>query len=311
MSHTDSHPDGGSIGLRLALQAMGTRFELLLADDRDLHELRAAGEAALACVRDWHVRLSVFDPGSLVSRINATAHREPVRIDLDMLDLFRACERLGSVTAGAFDVAVGALMDYHGFRAGVQGAEPPAYGMEHVEICERQMTVRFRVPGVKLDFGAIAKGWAIDRALDVLRESGVRSALLHGGTSTIGALGSAPGNKPWRVRIEDDEHAPIALLTDASLSVSAPKGRLNDSNQGHVIDPRTGMPSVGARLAAALAVYSDETDAISTALVVLNQRPGSIPAGVVSILPAENGGWDVRGDAKDRVEIPDQAQRGQ
>jgi len=290
---------------------MGTRFELVLAGDRDEHELRAVGESALACVREWHERLSIFDRGSLVSAINAQAHEHPVRIDRDMLDLLRECQRLTEITDGAFDVAVGSLMEYHGFRESERPEDRPAFGMHCVEIDERAMTIRFTEPGVKLDFGAIAKGWAIDRALDVLREAGVRSALLHGGTSTIGALGIAPDGNPWRVRIEDSADAPVALLRDASLSVSAPKGRLNEQNQGHVIDPRTGNPSLGARMAGVVAVYSAETDAISTALVVLNERPGSIPAGVVSILPGANGGWEVRGDAEGRIEYSDQAEEGQ
>ena len=149
---------------------------------------------------------------------------------------------------------------------------------------------------------------AIDRALDVLREEGVTSALLHGGTSTVGVIGSDRDGEPWRVRIEDDEHAPVALLRDASLSVSAPSGRLNERQEGHVIDPREGKPSAGARLAAVIAVYSAETDALSTALVVLGERPGSIPGDVVSILPAQGstpGGWAAAGDAAGRVIVSD------
>ena len=308
MSHYVSHPDGGSIGLRLALQAMGTRFELVLANDRDEHELRSAGESALEVIRDWHDRLSIFDRGSLVSRINREAHEKPVRIDRDMLDLFSACERWRAMTDGAFDIAVGSLMEHFGFRDTGATENVPPFGMDLVEIDADAMTVRFTEPGVKLDFGAVAKGWAIDRALDVLREEGVTSALLHGGTSTVGVIGSDRDGEPWRVRIEDDEHAPVALLRDASLSVSAPSGRLNERQEGHVIDPREGKPSAGARLAAVIAVYSAETDALSTALVVLGERPGSIPGDVVSILPAQGstpGGWAAAGDAAGRVIVSD------
>ncbi len=314
MNHHASHPDGGSIGLRLALSAMGTRFELLLTDDRDEHELRAAGETALEIIQDWHDRLSIFDKGSLVSRINTEAQDQHVRIDHDLLDLLKACQRWHSMTEGAFDIAVGSLMEHYGFRDASPTDRIPLYGMGRVEIDEDAMTVRFSEPGVKLDFGAVAKGWAIDRAMDELREAGVTSALLHGGTSTVGAIGNAPSGDPWRVRIEDNEHAPIVLLSDASLSVSAPKGRLNDRQEGHVIDPRTGKPSVGARLAAATAVYSGETDALSTALVVLGARPGSISQDVVSILSAQGstpGGWTVAGDAAGRVITYESDQEGQ
>lgn len=290
---------------------MGTRFELVLADERPEHELRPIGEAALACVQEWHERLSVFDPGSLVSRINAEANERPVRIDPDLLELLRACQRLHAITDGAFDVAVGSLMRHHGFRESERPPNRPAFGMHRVEIDERAMTVRFTEPGVALDFGGIAKGFAIDRALDVLRNFGITSALLHGGTSTVGALGTLPTGQPWRVRIEDCPGAPVALLRDASLSVSAPRGRLNEQGQGHVIDPRSGNPAIGARLAAAIAVYSADTDAISTALVVLNQRPGSIPADVVSILPAPDGGWLVGGDRAGQVELEHHTEEGQ
>jgi len=293
---------------------MGTRFELLLTDDRDEHELRAAGETALEIIQDWHDRLSIFDKGSLVSRINREAHERAVRIDRDMLDLLAACERYRAMTGGAFDIAVGSLMEHLGFRDAAATGDVPSFGMDLVEVDAGAMTVRFAEPGVKLDFGAVAKGWAIDRAMDELREAGVTSALLHGGTSTVGAIGNAPSGKPWRVRIEDNEHAPIVLLSDASLSVSAPKGRLNDRQEGHVIDPRTGKPSVGARLAAAIAVYSGETDALSTALVVLGARPGSISQDVVSILSAQGstpGGWTVAGDAAGRVITYETDQEGQ
>lgn len=293
---------------------MGTRFELVLADDKSEHELRAAGESALEVIQDWHDRLSAFDRGSFVSRINREAHERPVRIDRDMLDLLSACERWRAMTDGAFDIAVGSLMEHYGFRDASASDAVPPFGMDLVEIDESAMTVRFAEPGVKLDFGAVAKGWAIDRALETLREAGVASALLHGGTSTVGAIGRVPSRESWRVRIEDDSNAPIALLRDASLSVSAPRGRLNDQQQGHVIDPREGKPSAGARLAAVIAVYSAETDALSTALVVLGERPGSIPGEVVSILPAQGstpGGWAVAGNAAGRVIVSDSDQEGQ
>ena len=169
MSHYVSHPDGGSIGLRLALQAMGTRFELVLANDRDEHELRSAGESALEVIRDWHDRLSIFDRGSLVSRINREAHEKPVRIDRDMLDLFSACERWRAMTDGAFDIAVGSLMEHFGFRDTGATENVPPFGMDLVEIDADAMTVRFTEPGVKLDFRHFPDGY-VATAADVEAE---------------------------------------------------------------------------------------------------------------------------------------------
>lgn len=285
---------------------MGTRFELVLSGNKPERDLRAAGEEALDVVREWHGRLSAFERGSVVGQINAEAHARPVLIDREMLELLLACRKWHDMTGGAFDIALGSLMVRHGFRDEPAQEEPPPFGMAHLEIDGARSEVRLTAPGVRLDFGAVGKGWAIDRALETLREAGVTSALIHGGTSTVGTIGLAPDGGPWRVRLEEGEGAPVAVLRDASLSVSAPRGRRNEKGEGHVLDPRSGSPASRARLAAAIGVYSAETDALSTALLVLGERPGSIPAGVVSILSTQGhaqGEWAVAGDAAGRVEF--------
>lgn len=313
MVHADTHPDGGPRGLRLALQAMGTRFELVLAGEMPERDLRAAGEEALVAVREWHDRLSAFERGSVVGLINAEAYERPVRIDREMLELLLACRKWHGMTSGAFDVALGSLMARHGFRDEPAQEEPPPFGMAHLEINGARSEVRLTAPGVRLDFGAVGKGWAIDRALDSLREAGVTSALLHGGTSTVGTIGADPSGEPWRVRLEESQDAPVAVLRDASLSVSATSGRRNAKGEGHVLDPRSGSPSSRVRLAAVIGVYSAETDALSTALLVLGERPGSIPADVVSILSSQTpdpGRWAIGGDAAGQVEFQGQSRKG-
>ncbi|HYD02310.1 MAG TPA: FAD:protein FMN transferase, partial [Phycisphaerales bacterium] len=120
---------------------------------------------------------------------------------------------------------------------------------------------RFTQP-VALDFGAIGKGWALDRAARVLREHGVTRALLHGGTSSVVTLGG-----PWRVALDDRA---AVDLTDASLGVSAPAGRTIGRGadvRGHILDPRTGRSAttLGAAVSGPSAAVCD---AWSTALVV-------------------------------------------
>lgn len=295
--HSQSNtPDGGSIGLRLALEAMGTRFELLIADEGNKHDLRAAGEEALDVIRDWHDRLSAFDKGSIVSLINRSAGDRAVRVDRDMLDLLLACRRWHSETHGAFDIALGSLMAHHGFRDQQHATDLlPAFGMAFVDIDERESAVFLTHPDVRLDFGAVAKGWAIDEACCVLRDAGITSALLHGGTSTCCAIGNRPDGEPWRVRTDVDDAAPVALLADMAFSVSAPRGRRNEAGQGHVIDPRTGQPTQGALLAGAAVYNAAESDAWSTALLVLGERPGSMRDEIASILHAPAGPWSLGG----------------
>jgi thiamine biosynthesis lipoprotein len=141
------------------------------------------------------------------------------------------------------------------------------------------MTVRFDKEGVMLDLGAIGKGYAIDRAAEALREAGMTSALLHSGTSTVYALGKPPDGETWKVAIESPTGAgatPELLATvplqDEALSVSAVWGKSFEhegKTMGHVLDPRAGRPVSNAVLAAVVLPSAMETDALSTALLVV------------------------------------------
>src|SRR5204862_4577473 len=138
-------------------------------------------------------------------------------------------------------------------------------------------TVRFECDGVMLDLGAIGKGYAVEKAAAILRDAGVVSALLHGGTSTICAIGSPPDAPAWKAAVamphDDRERANTTTvsLKDESLSVSALWGKSfqdSDKTYGHVLDPRSGRPASNAVLAAVVLPSPTETDALSTALLV-------------------------------------------
>jgi thiamine biosynthesis lipoprotein len=165
-----------------------------------------------------------------------------------------------------------------------------------------------------LDLGAIGKGYAIERAAEVLREAGVTSALLHGGTSSVQALGHPPDAAFWKVAIERPQPGPgspstwLAIqppasspgllatvpLCDEAMSVSAVWGKSFQAEGrtfGHVIDPRTGQPATGAVLAAVVLPSATETDALSTALLTLgpggHDTVAKLRPGMKTLLVAE------------------------
>jgi thiamine biosynthesis lipoprotein len=180
--------------------------------------------------------------------------------------------------------------------------------MHLVHLDREQFTVRFEREGVMLDLGAIGKGYAIDRAIEILREAGISNALVHGGTSTIYGLGHPQDVEGWKVSIPrpqthgtpepgqfstssvspfDTGHGGLGkeegqlepspafatvLLNDSSLSVSAVWGKSFNANGkifGHIIDPRSGQPANNAIMSAVVLPAATETDAISTALLTL------------------------------------------
>jgi thiamine biosynthesis lipoprotein ApbE len=330
---------------------MATRFELVLHGDACVR-LRAAGEEAIEEIRRLDRQLSRFDPESDVSWINARAWLEPVRVEPRLFRLIRRAVEITNGTGGAFDITVAPLMRAWGLAG--EGRVPSrsemdrvrtVVGMHHVHLDEQSFTVSFDTPGVEIDLGAIGKGYAIECAVEVLRDNGVASALIHGGTSTVYALGAPPGGDGWTVAIAGSQirgdvdrritdpgrwvrdnisrtneerwvrdnmsrtngerwvrdnvsrtneerwvrdnmsrtnGGPTAcpgptksvILRDLSLSVSAPHGRFFEHDgrrYGHVIDPRTGEPVEGALLAAVVGPSPTETDALSTALLVLGE----------------------------------------
>ena len=130
--------------------------------------------------------------------------------------------------------------------------------------------------------GAVGKGYALDRAASVLREHGIRRALLHGGTSSVHALGEGEDGGPWRIgwRVpgREPEVEPLCLEAPA-LSISAPHGKcfvVDGQTYGHVLDPRCGEPTRGALSAMVSGPSSTLCDALSTALLVQGE-PGALP----------------------------------
>jgi thiamine biosynthesis lipoprotein len=261
---------------------MATRFELVLYGPHS-PALRAAGEEALDEIQRLDAQLSLYEPTSELAHLNARAAREPVRVEPGLFRLLARARQLSEETGGLFDLTIAPLMRCWGLLGGKGKVPEPAeleearaqVGMHLVELDPERFTVRFARPGVMLDLGALGKGYAIERAGDILRELGVTAALLHGGTSTVRALGTPPDAPAWQVAIAGPPGAasqPLARvsLCDESLSVSAVWGKsfqAHGTTYGHIMDPRTGHPAAGAVLAAVVLPSATETDAFSTALL--------------------------------------------
>lgn len=265
---------------------MATRFELVLPGE-DPVRLRAAGEEALDEIERLEVQLSFYRPSSEISDLNSRAAREPVAVDPRLFRLLQRAKALSEATDGAFDITVAPLMRCWGFVGGTGRLPDPeeldaaraVVGMERVELDEEAFTVRFLAEGVTLDLGAIGKGYALERAAELLVEAGVTSALLHGGTSTVVALGAPPDAEHWSIAIQHptrpDEHVAVVPLRDESLSVSAVHGKAFEAEGrllGHVLDPRTGQPVMGAQLAAVAMPSATDSDALSTGLLILGEE---------------------------------------
>jgi thiamine biosynthesis lipoprotein len=151
--------------------------------------------------------------------------------------------------------------------------------MDKVVVDRAARTVSFRKEGMLLDFGGIGKGWALDRAAEMLRQNQVTAAVLSAGTSSVVAIGAPPNEPGWKVRIRDpynkDGYLDEVVLRDESLSTSGSYEKffdLNGKKYCHIFDPHTGRPVEGMLSATAIAAIGVETDALSTAFFVMGEE---------------------------------------
>lgn len=258
---------------------MGTRFEIALpARDGRVDDpcLRAAGEAALDEIEEWHRRLSRFAPDSLLSHINRTAAAAPVRLDREVFDLCAEALAVWRHSDGAFDVTMAPALTLRGFADSAVPTRGFGGVAGFITLDADCRTIAFERGDVSLDFGGVAKGHALDRAADRLRAAGVGCALLHGGTSSVLAVGRPPGQPAWRVALGPRADGAVVSLADSALSISDPASQRDLTGADHIVDPR------GGRAAVRVAVQGPSArlaDAWTTALAVLGHVPPGFPAG--------------------------------
>lgn len=270
-----------------ARNLMATRWEVLLPGS-DRVKLQAAAEMALDEIERLEQQLSRFLHTSDVSQINSSPAGVAVRLEPRLFALIQMAASIHQATEGAFDITLGPLLNAWGFTgAGAGEVHHPAIrearaccGLHLVDLDPAEQTLTLLHDSVEIDLGAIGKGYAIDRAVEMLDEAAVASALIHAGTSTSFGLGGPAGESAWIVGIRDPaspegESLATVDLHDTALSVSAPHGRRSSDGKrdyGHILDPRTGEPTEAALLAAAVHESATLTDAISTALLVLGEE---------------------------------------
>lgn len=278
-------PPGEFALLRVSRRAMATLFEVAIPYGSHPDAI-AAAEDALNLIDELEGQMTVYREDSEVAQLNATASAGPVVVEGTLFDLFTRCALWTHETEGAFDIAAGAIIKAWGFyrregrvpTPGERSAAMARTGTRHVILNAESRSVKYRVPGLEINLGAVGKGYALDRAAELLRTKwGVRSALLHGGGSSVFAIGHPPGEpRGWAVRLKhpwaEGESLGTIRLADRGLGTSAATFQYfeyNGRKYGHLLDPRTGRPAEGTASVSVSAPTAAEADAMSTALFVL------------------------------------------
>lgn len=263
---------------------MGTSVRVELAHVDPDH----AADAAAAVMQEMHRidrAMSPFKPESELSRINSEAAHAAVVISPEMFELVRRSIEFSRWSGGAFDItfsSVGHLYDYRN-RVRPSDAELaaalPGIDYRHMVLDPGKRTIRFARAGVQIDLGGIAKGHAVDNCIRLLREHGVREAMVSaGGDSRV--LGGR-GERPWIIGIRDPRRADAMIaklpLIDAAISTSGDYERYFDEEgirYHHILDPRTGRPASGVRAVTVIGPDATTTEGVSKTVFIKGVRDG-------------------------------------
>src|SRR5580658_2877890 len=259
---------------------MGTRITVeLWADDKDKAD--QAINAVLQEMRHIDESMSTYKPTSEVSQVNAKAADGPMPISKELFDLLVTAKEYSVITEGAFDITYASVGYLYDFRKHVRPNEAqisqalPGVDYRHVILDPKTQTVRFSQKGVRIDLGGIAKGYSVDRGIDVLKGRGFTRAFVGaGGDSRI--IGDRFG-KPWIVGVRDPmkgEGNVIARipLENAAISTSGDYERFFDEGgvrYHHIIDPKTGYSASKVRSATVIGPFATRTDGLSKTAFVL------------------------------------------
>jgi thiamine biosynthesis lipoprotein len=278
--------EGDCYLLRLSRRAMACTFEVFLNAGQYPHA-SAGALAALDLVDELEGQLSVYRETSEVSRLNEMAFFTDVPVESRLFALLELAARLHEETEGAYDVTAGRLSRAWGFTRR-EGKIPTddelemareCVGSQHLQLDRPASSIRFARPGLEINLGSIGKGYALDRAAELLEQQGVHDFLLHGGSSSVLARGvhaAEDGESGWCIGVRNPLRPQLRLgqlrLRDRALATSGSGTQffMHDGKRyGHILDPRSGWPATGVLSVSTVAPTAAEADALATAFYVM------------------------------------------
>ncbi len=267
---------------------MGTLYRIeLYATGPQLAE--EAFKAAFARVAQLDNEMSDYKPDSELNVATAAAVGHPVHISHDLATVLEAAQKLSHETDGAFDVTVGPLTKlWRVARKQGQAPGPPAIsdamahcGFRRLHVDAAAQTMQVDLPGMQLDLGAIAKGYAADEALLVIGQLGIHSALVAASGDL--AFSDAPPDQPgWKIGVDsldasDQPFTRVLLLKNAAVSTSGGEEQHLDTGgkrYSHIINPKTGMGLETDLTVTTIARRGLQADPSATAVSVLGCHKG-------------------------------------
>ncbi|MFQ5586618.1 MAG: FAD:protein FMN transferase [Thermodesulfobacteriota bacterium] len=284
---------------------MGTKLEMTISVDNEVKAERAF-DAVEAEFKRIENEMSEWREGSLVSLINRNAGKKTVKVTDELFNVIHAAVEISRLTEGAFDISWAAMHGLWDFRPGRERlpdkeeieARLPLINYRSLELDPASRSVYLKKAGMKIGLGGIAKGYAVDRAAELLSGMGIDDMIIKAG-GDMRVQGNREGGGPWKISIKHPrKKEPLARLPLTNISISTSGDYEHFFIQDgvlyhHIIDPRLGYPARGCQSVTVLAPDTMTSDALSTAFFVLGPevsiRLANLLNGIEAIIVDSSG----------------------
>jgi thiamine biosynthesis lipoprotein len=270
------------------VKLMGNRFEIsVVSHDKNWAEERI--NEAIEEIRRIERLFTTYDDSSQVNHINKNAGIQPVKVDREVLDLIERSKKISGITQGAFDITFGSidrrLWNFDHSMTSLPDAKTAKrlvrlINYRNVITNSANCTVFLTQKGMRLGFGGIGKGYAAEKAKQLLQQTGVESGIVNA-AGDLTTWGYQPNGKPWTIGIAapDALRTPFSYLdvTNTSIATSGNYEKyvvIDGKKYSHTIDPRTGMPVSGIKSVTIICPDAEIADAMATPVMIMGVRVG-------------------------------------
>jgi thiamine biosynthesis lipoprotein len=267
---------------------MGTLFTITLYATNEV-SAQGAAAAAFAKVAALNQMMTDYDPESELMQLCRVTVGEPARVSAELFAILAESQRVAELSAGAFDPTIGPVVRLWRRVRRTEALPSPeqlahareSVGWRKLQLDSKHQTVTLLATNMQLDLGGIAKGYAADAALKVLREHGMRSALVAA-SGDIAVGDTPPGQVGWRVSIgkpfQSADKERTLILKNVAVSTSGDSEQfvvIAGKHYSHIVDPRTGMGLTNRCQVSIIAPHATQTDALATAVSILGAEQGA------------------------------------
>ena len=269
------------------LKLMGSRFDITVVA-KDLVEGDVYIDMAISEITRIEKLISSWDPNSQTSKINRNAGIKPVQVDIELFNLIQRGIGISKLTDGAFDISYASMDKIWKFNGSMTvmpseesiQASVAKVGYHNIILDKENHTVFLNLAGMKIGFGAIGKGYAADKAKELLKSKGVVAGIINA-SGDMNTWGKQPNGKEWKVAITNpmNKNKVFALLPIQNGAVVTSGNyekyvNFNNIRYTHIIDPRSGYPATGIISVTVFAPKAELADALATSVFVMGIEVG-------------------------------------